>query len=136
MRFLLDTNVVSDTMKKAPTPKLLRRISLHEGHLAIASVTWHELRFGVERLPGGKRREALREALELWRALVPILDYDANAADWHARQRARLLSAGRTEQLFDGQIAAVAATRRLTLVTANTKHFRHYADLTLADWSV
>jgi tRNA(fMet)-specific endonuclease VapC len=135
VRFLLDTNVVSDAMKKVAAPKLLRRLHLHEGHLAIAAVTWHELRFGVERLAAGKRSEALREALQLWRSLVPVLDYDASAAEWHARQRAALLASGRTEQVFDGQIAAIAATRELTLVTANTKHFVHYDDLTLEDWS-
>ena len=135
MRFLLDTNVVSDAMKATPLPKVLRRLALHEGQLAMASVTWHELRFGVERLPAGKRKDALGESLELWRLTVPILEYDAGAADWHARQRAKLRNKGRTEELFDGQIASVAAIRHLTLVTANVKHFAHYDDLTLADWS-
>ena len=135
MRFLLDTNVVSDAMKATPLPKVLRRLALHEGQFAMASVTWHELRFGVERLPAGRRKDLLGESLELWRLSVPIFEYDAGAADWHARQRARLRKKGRTEELFDGQIASVAATRHLTLVTANVKHFAHYDDLTLADWS-
>jgi tRNA(fMet)-specific endonuclease VapC len=135
LRFLLDTNVVSNVLLRIPRPKVLRRLALHEGHLAIASVTWHELRFGTERLPDLKRRDALSEALELWRSRVPVLDYDLLAADWHARQRASLQKTGRSEQLFDGQIAAIAATRHLTLVTANTKHFAHYEELTLVDWS-
>jgi tRNA(fMet)-specific endonuclease VapC len=135
VKFLLDTNVVSDALKPSPRPALLRRLALHEGQLAICAVSWHELRFGVERLAAGKRREALTEALALWRSLVPIIEYDAAAADWHARQRARLQKAGRTEQPFDGQIASVAVSRELTLVTANTKHFAHYPGLTVANWS-
>ena len=58
MRFLLDTNVVSDALEVRPPPKILDRLALHEGHLAIASVTWHELLFGLERLPLGRRRNA------------------------------------------------------------------------------
>ena len=135
MRFLLDTNVVSDALKVRPQPKVLKHLALHEGHLAIASVTWHELRFGIERLPRGRRKSALAEAVELWGTTVTILDYDARAAERHACERARLAAAGRTEQLFDGQIAAVAATRTLTLVTANVKHFKVYEGLTVVDWS-
>lgn len=135
MRFLLDTNVVSEPLRRVPNAKIVRRLSLHEGQYGIAAVTWHELRFGAERLPDGKRKDALREALELLRTTAPIFEYDAAAAEWHARQRARLLSNGWTEQTFDGQIAAVASTRRLTLVTANTKHFEPYDDVDLANWS-
>lgn len=135
MRFLLDTNVVSDALKERPHPKILKQLALHEGHLAIASVTWHELRFGIERLPRGRRKNALAEAVELWGTAASILDYDARAAEWHARERAGLAAAGRTEQVFDGQIAAVAATRSLTLVTANVKHFKAYEGLTVIDWS-
>lgn len=135
MRFLLDTNVVSELMRISPRPKVLRQLSLHEGHSAIASITWHELRFGTERLPAGARRDAFEEALETLRERFPILEYDASAADWHARERARLLAIGRTEQLFDGQIAAIAATRQLTLVTANAKDFKKYGGLSVVSWA-
>jgi tRNA(fMet)-specific endonuclease VapC len=135
VRFLLDTNVVSDALKEPPRAKVLRNLALHEGHTAITAVTWHELRFGVERLPRSRRRAALAEAIDLWRASVPIVDYDARAAEWHARERARLRVAGYSEQIFDGQIASIAATRHLTLVTANVKHFAHYEGLPVVDWS-
>lgn len=135
MRFLLDTNIVSEPLRRVPNAKVVRQLALHEGHYSIAAVTWHELRFGAERLPDGKRKEALHEALEVLRAAAPIVEYDAAAAEWHARQRARLLSKGWTEQTLDGQIAALAATRRLTLVTANMKHFEPYGDVELVDWS-
>lgn len=135
MRFLLDTNIVSEPLKRVPNPKVVRRLALHEGQYAIAAVTWHELRFGAERLADGKRKDALREALALLRSAAPIFDYDAAAAEWHAEQRARLQSQGRTEQPFDGQIAAIAATRRLTLVTANIKDFEPYDGVEIANWS-
>ncbi len=134
-RFLLDTNVVSATLGPAPKRAILRQIGLHQGHIAIASVTWHELQFGVERLAAGRRQESLRDALRAWQDEVPIVEYDADAAEWHARERARLLARGRALEPFDGQIAAIAATRQLTIVTSNTKDFRPYEGLTIVDWS-
>src|SRR5579864_354146 len=108
MRFLLDTNVVSHAIGPSPNRKLLRKLELHEGHVAIASATWHELRFGAERLPAGRRRDGLFEALAAWRDVVPIVEYDGASAEWHASERARLLALGRTLHLLDGQIAAIA----------------------------
>jgi tRNA(fMet)-specific endonuclease VapC len=49
-------------------------------------------------------------------------------------QRARLVSTERTPPFIDGQIAAVAATNGLTLVTANTADFQHFAGLHVIDW--
>jgi tRNA(fMet)-specific endonuclease VapC len=67
---------------------------------------------------------------------MPILPYDADAADWHAAERARLAFAGRVPPFVDGQIAAIAVTRGLTLVTANVADFRPFAGLTVIDWGI
>ena len=48
--FLLDTNVVSEPLRAAPRPGVLQKLSRHRAELAIASVVWHELWFGAERL--------------------------------------------------------------------------------------
>jgi tRNA(fMet)-specific endonuclease VapC len=63
------------------------------------------------------------------------LSYDDVAAEWHGRERARLEESGRTPPFVDGQIAAIAHTQSLTLVTANTKDFERFADLETADWT-
>lgn len=65
---------------------------------------------------------------------MPILPYDEAAADWHARERARLVAAGRTPPLLDGQIAAVAAVNDLVLVTSNVRDFRGFDGLRIEDW--
>ena len=69
------------------------------------------------------------------RPSFPILDYDEAAAAWHARERARLGDLGSPAPFVDGQIAAIAFTRDLILVTANTKHFASFKGLALADWA-
>lgn len=134
-RFLLDTNVLSVLAARVPNPNVVRHVSLHQGHVAIASVTWHELHYGASRLPDGRRKTGILELLDAWSGELPILDYDRLAAEWHARERARLEAKGRMLDRADGEIAATAATKRLTLVTANVRDFRHYQGLTVVDWS-
>lgn len=135
MHFLLDTNVIGALIRPLPDRRVLTHFGLHQGHAAIGSPTLHEMLFGIERMPRGARQEQTRRALDELREGLPVLDYDQRAAEWHARERARLLAGGRTVQILDGQIAAIAATRQITLVTANTKDFRHYHGLTLVDWT-
>ncbi|HZQ98784.1 MAG TPA: hypothetical protein VFC93_08205 [Chloroflexota bacterium] len=65
---------------------------------------------------------------------MPILPYDEAAAGWHAMERARLAAHGRTLPFVDGQIAAIAQTNNLVLVTANAADFRDFAGLTIEDW--
>ena len=56
------------------------------------------------------------------------------AAAWHARERARLAAEGITVPFLDGQIAAVAATNGLILVTGNVKHYACFEGLKVEDW--
>jgi len=87
-------------------------------------------------MPAGRRRSALKEYIEDdVGALYPILPYDAEAAVWHARERTRLERLGRTPPYVDGQIAAIARTNDLILVTTNTRHFRFFDGLVVEDWS-
>jgi predicted nucleic acid-binding protein len=65
---------------------------------------------------------------------MPVLPYDAPAAEWHACERDRLEAAGRTMPYAGGQIAAIAVVHRLTLVTANVRHFRQVEGLRVDDW--
>jgi tRNA(fMet)-specific endonuclease VapC len=63
-----------------------------------------------------------------------LLPYDREAALWHAVERARLASQGRTPPFIDGQIAAVAVVNNLILVTRNTAGFADFAGLTVENW--
>jgi tRNA(fMet)-specific endonuclease VapC len=84
---------------------------------------------GIERMPTGRKKERLRAYFAVVRATLPILPYDDRAADWHAKERVRLK---KTPPSVDGQIAAIAATNELTLVTADAD-FKPF-DVTLENW--
>jgi tRNA(fMet)-specific endonuclease VapC len=136
VKFLLDTSIVSAPVMGLPNARVVKKLQQHGALCAVPAPVWHELVFGSSRLPVGKRRAALDEYLQaVVRRSFPILPYDEVAADWHGRERARLEEAGKTAPFVDGQIAAIAFTRGLTLVTANTKDFRPFEGLTAVDWT-
>jgi tRNA(fMet)-specific endonuclease VapC len=135
LKYLLDTNVVSEPLRPKPQHGVIRRLSRHEDEIAISSVAWHELRFGADRLPPSRRRDAIVQYLDqVVLAAMPILDYDRAAAEWHAKERARLASRGETPSFADGQIAAIAYVNDLTLVTFNDADFRRFHELRVVSW--
>ena len=118
MSWLLDTNVLSELARPRPD----------------AAVVWHELRFGLVRLPSGRRRDALAAFVSGLASRFPVLPYDLRAAEWHAVERARLERLGEPAPFADGQIAAVAVTNGLRLATRNVADFGVFADLTVESW--
>lgn len=136
LKFLLDTNVVSEPLRPKPAPGVLRRLRKHQDEIAVPSPVWHELRFGCAQLGRSKKRTAIERYLaDVVAASFPILPYDRAAAEWHALERSRLARGGQVIPFVDGQIAAIARTNDLVLVTGNRKDFRLFEGLELADWT-
>jgi tRNA(fMet)-specific endonuclease VapC len=135
LRFLLDTNVVSEAMRQIADPRVDRKIRQYEGRIAIASIVWQELLFGWGRLPASRRKADIEDYLfQVVRPEMPILPYDQTAAEWHAKERARLEAIGRPPSFLDGQIAATAKAHDLVLVTFNRAHFEGFNGLEIEDW--
>ena len=133
--YLLDTNIVSEPLRPAPDRSILERLEQHETELAIASVVWHELLYGCYRLPISRKRTAIEDYLfQVVAATVPILPYDERAAQWHAGERARLAQLGIIPSFADGQIAAIARTNDLVLVTLNLSDYTIFQELAVEGW--
>src|SRR5688500_11379074 len=136
LRYLLDTNIVSQPVSKVPAEGVLRKLQTAADQCAIAAPVWHELQYGCRRLAAGKRREALEDYLaEVVQVSFPILAYDEAAAKRHAAERARLEEAGMTMPFVDGQIAAIALVNDLVLVTSNVKDFAPFNGLVVESWA-
>lgn len=136
LRYLLDTNVVSELTKPAPNAAVLQALAQHEGTCAISAPTLEELTFGCARLPAGPRQAWLQRWLDGVASRIEVLPFDQTAAVWLGRERARLALAGRPAPRTDGEIAAVAVTQGLTLVTRNVRDFAAFNDLVTVDWYV
>jgi tRNA(fMet)-specific endonuclease VapC len=65
---------------------------------------------------------------------MTILPYGDQAAEWHAREHARLASLGQMPAFVDDQIAAIAKVNGIILVTPNTSDFKKYSGLKLENW--
>ncbi len=136
LRYLLDTNVLAEPLKPRPNTKVLNRLRNLGAEISISSVVWHELLYGMRRLPAGTRRSNLeRYLVEVIAPTIPILPYDERAAAWHASERARLDAAGSPPPFADGQIAAIASVNDLVLVTNNTRDFAWFQDVKIENWS-
>ena len=134
-RFLLDTNVLCESVALQPDEGVLERLREHFGELATASVVIHELAYGAARLARSIRRRTVERYLEqVVMRSMPVLAYDAQAARWHAAERARLEAVGKPTPTVDGQIAAIAVANDLTLVTRNLRDFGRFNDLRCVSW--
>lgn len=133
--FLLDTNVFASLAAPVPNRRLRNNVDRFAARLVTASVVAHEIWFGLARLPRSRRRERLEVLMTDLLAIVPMLPYGEEAARWHALERARLESLGRTTSATDAQIAAVAAVNDAVMVTSNTRHFAAFDGLRIEDWS-
>jgi tRNA(fMet)-specific endonuclease VapC len=137
MKYLLDTNVLSESLKTSPQQSVLKLTEHHQQEIVTAAPVWHELYYGCQRLPVSRKREIIETYLnDVLRPNMTILPYDERAAQWHAKERARLTSLGQTPSFADGQIAAIAKVNGLVLVTRNTSNFKNFSGLQLENWHV
>jgi len=124
---LLDTNIVSEVMKVAPSETVLDWLNREESSsLYVSAVTIGEIAYGLHILPDGKRRLRLNEKFEQFIALAfaqRILDYDEPAARIYGEIMGSRKELGRPMSAPDGQIAAIARSNHLTIATRNIPDF-------------
>jgi len=128
-RYLLDTKIVSNLIKPAPSVSLMAWLEDQaDEDLYISSLNLAEIWSGILELPAGKRRRGLEDwfsgpegPLEFFRDRV--LGFDAEAALIWGRIMSDGVKAGRPRDPIDMIVAAVAEANDCILVTDNEKHF-------------
>lgn len=129
---LLDTNVISELLRPAPSAAVMAWFLANRAPLYMSAVSRAELLLGAALLPAGRRRRGLeaglREMFDL-RFRARCLPFDAGAADRYAELKGRRTRSGRPISTEDAQIAAIAQFQQLPLVTRNAKDFVHLPGL-------
>jgi predicted nucleic acid-binding protein len=136
LKFLLDTNVVSEWVKLKPNANVVRWLAdMDEDQVYLSVVTFAEIRQGIYEMPSGRRRDSL----ELWlnddlflRFEGRILDVDLAVAGAWGALMAQSTKVGMNLNAMDAFIAATARVHAVTLATRNTKHFAKL-DVSLAN---
>jgi predicted nucleic acid-binding protein len=123
--FLVDTDVLSDAVKKAPSIKVNAWIQRHQSEIYTSAVSIGELKRGIARMPSGSRRTQMERWLEglLVRMNGRILAYTSRVAETWGELTAQLEHRGHKMPLADSLIAAIAKRHNLTIATRNTTHF-------------
>ena len=124
---ILDTNVLSETMLPAPSPRVLEWLMNQPvGELCTTAVSKAEILSGIARMPEGRRRRELQSQAEAMfdEDFDPgTLPFDAAAAEFYAGIMAARYAAGRVVGELDVQIAAIARLHNATLATRNARDF-------------
>lgn len=125
---LLDTNVLSELIRREPDEGVVSWLdSLDAAEVTTTAITAAELLYGVARLPPGRRRQRLSEAID---GLIEedfggrVEPFDATAAAHYAELVNQRDTAGRPIGVADAQIAAIARKLGATLATRNIDDFK------------
>lgn len=137
---LLDTNVLSELIRPEPDKGVTEWLdSLDPAAVATTAITAAELLYGVARLPAGRRRKQLSEAI---RGLIEedfegrVEPFDAAAAAHYADLVSDRETAGRPISFADAQIAAICRKRGARLATRNTGDFKDTGIELLNPWQL
>ena len=140
MIMLLDTNVVSELIRKAPDPAVATWAAGHPlEDLFFSAVGKAELRYGAAILPTGRRRDTLFSDIEtMLRDAFEnrVLPFDSGAARSYADIAAMRRSAGRPVAPADCQIAAIAHSRDMAVATRNVRDFEDTGVSVVDPWAV
>ena len=139
MSLLLDTNVVSELLRPSPNPAVESWVAARlASELYFSAVGEAELRYGVAMLPSGQRKDALAVAIEgILREDFEdrILPFDREAARAYANIAATHRAAGRAFAPADCQIAAIACSRGMAVVTRNARGFEDIGPEVVDPWA-
>jgi predicted nucleic acid-binding protein len=137
---LLDTNVVSELMRPAPSEAVLAWFAAQDAaDLYLSAIAEAELRRGAAMLPAGKRRDQLLVVMDAMIAedfAGRILPFDSAAAQAFALVFLERRAAGRPISFADCQIAAIARARQAAIATRNTADFADCGIAVIDPWAL
>ena len=125
MKWLLDTNTLSELTKPQPSSAVLDWLETNEAESALSTISLGEMVLGIERLPESKKRRRLERSLRFLRQdyAGKVLDFNEGVAVEWGKLVASAARQGRNLSVLDSQIEATAVHFGLTVVTRNAADF-------------
>ncbi len=130
VRFLLDTNIVSDLVRNPQGRATAKIAEVGEDQIATSIIVAAELRYGAAK----KASPRLTRQLEAVLGAIEILPFEAPADARYGELRVALEAAGTPIGANDLLIAAHALALDLMLVTDNTREFERVAGVRVENW--
>lgn len=137
MKYLLDTCLISELVKKNPNPKVIEWIDAQdENDLYLSVITFGEIQKGISKLDDSHRKQKiqiwLEELKERFRGRILDLDFDI-MINW-GETLGELSKNGLKVPVVDSLLAATADECKLSIVTRNVQDFRFYHVGVLNPW--
>jgi len=130
LKYLLDTNIISEFIAKKPNQKVLDFVtSLDENDVYLSVITIGEIKFGIQKVQNQTKKEQLLLWLEndlLQRFKGKIVDIDTETMLTWGELNQHLQSIGRVIPIVDSLIASSCVSKDFTLITRNIKDFYNF----------
>lgn len=129
----LDTNVVSETLRKVPERRVIDWLVRFDAEVALPAVTIAEIAFGINKIQPDQRAVRLTQGLDEWRVRFAdrIFPFTEAAALNYGEIMGYASRQGYPMSAQDGMIAAIARANHGKLATRNIKDFQHITDIKL-----
>ena len=135
---ILDSNVVSEIMRPKPDERVIAWLD-HQPRSSIwtTSITVFEIRFGLNIMPSGKRREVYTRGFDNLLARIDgrVAPFDTEAAEYASTLMASRKERGSPREYRDTMIAGIVLAQRATLATRNVSHFDDLSSPIVNPWS-
>ena len=131
--YLLDTNICIYAMKNTYSRLTQKLFQIPPSDVFVSSITLGELEYGCTKSKWGQRS---RDIMHLFLSAYTILPFDSNDATLWGSLRADLAAKGFPIGPYDIQLAAQSISKKLILVTHNTREFERVSNIVLEDWAV
>jgi len=126
--FLFDTDVITNIFKPTPSQYLIERLkNLPRKDQFVSTITIAEIVYGA--MKSIRPKYHLFNLKNLILPTVTIVSFNSEAAFYCGKIRAELEKQGIPISFADLQIASIAISHELTLITGNTKHFQRISTL-------
>jgi predicted nucleic acid-binding protein len=136
---LLDTNVISETMRRVPDPHVVEWLDAQAAEaLYFSTVSLAEALFGIASLPDGRHKAELGLVFDARLAVLfadRLLSFDVAAARSYAAIMSRARGSGRPLAVADGQIAAIAMAHGFTVASRDIAPFQAAGVTVIDPWA-